>query len=367
MKLKGLNRVRSKGRTYLYHRATGEPFTQKEGTTEFLEEYLKFEKNQQERSTNWVAPDSLGALIDQYRESDKFKSLAPRTRKDYNKVLDYLEPIRSAIVSEIKTSFIQKLQDKTLKKRGRRFSRYVTQVFQALFTWGKPRGLTNDNPAYAVEVPPTPFGHKKKEVNRPWEPQERDVVLGTAPLSLKVPIMLGMFCGLREGDVLTADRDRFKDGKLSLYTAKSDGENLIWWPVPRPVRDTIEQYHAELDEMAKRRKRQRPLSTKLAPNSFGAAYTDGGFRASFFKLIRRLEKAKLVRPGLTFHGLRHTVGDILADLGFDDRAIADALGQKTEAMARHYSRRAKLVKKMTAIAEAMENAEIERKKVLQNG
>lgn len=34
-------------------------------------------------------------------------------------------------------------------------------------------------------------------------------------------------------------------------------------------------------------------------------------------------------PGLTLKGLRHTVATILAEMGMDDRTIADMLGQRT--------------------------------------
>ena len=48
---------------------------------------------------------------------------------------------------------------------------------------------------------------------------------------------------------------------------------------------------------------------------------------------------------LTPKGLRHTLATSLREEGKDERAIADVLGQKTPAMARHYSRNAALAKK----------------------
>ena len=63
----------------------------------------------------------------------------------------------------------------------------------------------------------------------------------------------------------------------------------------------------------------------------------------------RLEKAGKIGPALTLKGLRHTVATILAEMGFDDRTIADYSGQKTEAMARHRSRRAKRDRKMNGM------------------
>ena len=51
-----------------------------------------------------------------------------------------------------------------------------------------------------------------------------------------------------------------------------------------------------------------------------------------------LEKEGKVGPGLTLYGLRHTLAVILREGGADERTIADALGQRTIEMARHYAR-----------------------------
>src|SRR5579862_7392799 len=69
----------------------------------------------------------------------------------------------------------------------------------------------------------------------------------------------------------------------------------------------------------------------------GQPYTENGFRAMFFRLVRELEKDGKVRPGLTFHGLTHTPGRTLAPHGAEPRMIAALLGHKTLAMAAHYS------------------------------
>lgn len=55
-----------------------------------------------------------------------------------------------------------------------------------------------------------------------------------------------------------------------------------------------------------------------------------------------------MQPGLTLKGLRHTVGTILAEMGKDDGTIALILGHATEAMAKHYSKRADRSKQAAA-------------------
>jgi len=70
-----------------------------------------------------------------------------------------------------------------------------------------------------------------------------------------------------------------------------------------------------------------------------------------------------VAKGLTFHGLRHTVATELRELRFDNRTIADMLGQKSEATAAHYSRDADLQDKLKPAVEQMEIADETRTKV----
>jgi integrase len=101
-------------------------------------------------------------------------------------------------------------------------------------------------------------------------------------------------------------------------------------------------------------------------NSRGKPWTESGFRTSLFKFLKELERDGLVGPGLTFHGLRHSVGTELRELGFDTRTIADMLGQKTEAMAAHYSRDADLSKKMRRVVRRMEQANTRGTKVSTN-
>ena len=99
----------------------------------------------------------------------------------------------------------------------------------------------------------------------------------------------------------------------------------------------------------------------VCANSYGQVWTPAGFRASWRPIRSRLELAGKVARGLTLKGLRHTVATILAEMGYDDRTIADMLGQKTIAMAQHYSKRANRTRKMTAVL-ANFDAEVNRRR-----
>ena len=70
---------------------------------------------------------------------------------------------------------------------------------------------------------------------------------------------------------------------------------------------------------------------------------------SFIKAVRRLTKSGKVCPGLTFHGLRHTVGTLLVEAGCDIDTVRRWLGQKTLAMAIHYSETADTSGRMKSV------------------
>ena len=72
------------------------------------------------------------------------------------------------------------------------------------------------------------------------------------------------------------------------------------------------------------------------------------------KQSRRLTSEGLVGDGLTFHGLRHTVGTLLIEAGADIDTVRRWLGQKTLAMAIHYSETADASAKMQGIMKALD-------------
>src|SRR3569623_139554 len=96
----------------------------------------------------------------------------------------------------------------------------------------------------------------------------------------------------------------------------------------------------------------------MRPNTMvtarGKPRTTSGFNSTFIKAINRLERAGAVEPGLTFHGLRHTVGTLLVEAGFDIDTVRRWLGQKTLAMAIHYSQTADTSAKMSEVNERID-------------
>ena len=77
---------------------------------------------------------------------------------------------------------------------------------------------------------------------------------------------------------------------------------------------------------------------QILTNHEGKPYTRDGLQSVLWQLTRRLEYLGLVQPGLCFHGLRHSLGATLYDLGIDREARKAALGHKSDTASAVYER-----------------------------
>lgn len=165
--------------------------------------------------------------------------------------------------------------------------------------------------------------------------------MASLPSHMIAPIALMMYCGLDPQDALALPRSAIKDGRIDTHRGKT-GQS-IWLPIPRPLADALA--NAPTHD-----------SITICANSLGRPWTTSGFRSSWRKVKLDLEKSGEIEVGLTLMGLRHTVATILAEMGYGPEAIRNVLGQKTDSMARLYSKRADKTKLNAA---TMENFEVE--------
>jgi len=126
-----------------------------------------------------------------------------------------------------------------------------------------------------------------------------------------------MYAGLREADACSLARDAYDGERIKVVAAKNQEYLVI--RVHFRLRTVLDE--AALARSTKRQKRERrygglkPEPATLAVTSRGRTWTTAGFRASFFKLIRRLHADGRIESGLTFHGLRHTLGKLVMEAG----------------------------------------------------
>lgn len=322
-RIRGVKKVRARGHIYFYHRRTGERIKAEYGTDAFVQDVMRLNGQplrQQARD------GTLAGLIAAYRASPEFLNLTERTRKDYQRVFDYLAPAGDLVLTKLTSAGVIAARDRAFAKHKRRFANYVVQIFSTLCRWGKPRGWIGSNPAGDVPLIRRP--RSLAPANRPWTSAELDTVLTRAPASIRLAVLLAACTGMREGDVIRFLWSGY-DGSGIEFRQRKPGVPH-WLPAHRQLREALDTTRETLDE-----RRRRHAVVVLGER--GRPFTSNGFQSRFFKFIRKLEKEGAVRSGLTFHGLRHTVGKMLAEAGCDTRTIAAVLGHATEEMARKYS------------------------------
>jgi len=294
-------------------------------------------------------PGTLGLLIKKYRASAAFLDLSERTMADYQRHFNFLQPIEDTALSKIDRPLVVRIRDRAAEKHGRRFGNYVRATLSVVFAWGLERGFVSENPASNIKAIRRP--RDAPEANRPWSDEERHAVLDAAPAHMRPAIALMMYTGLGPKDALRLQRSQYRDGKISTQRAKTGAP--VFWPAPEPLRQILQDAPAH-------------DATTLCATLAGRPWTVDGFRTSWSRVRVALETSGAVNPGLTLYGLRHSVAVILREAGHDERTIADALGQKTPAMALHYARRADLSQKMAEVVETMNAEETKRRTKLSN-
>lgn len=339
---RGLKRVQRKLatgelRVYWYHRATNMRLHADPETAEGLLEVARLDRIAQgDKAASGAATGSYASLWIKYTASPEWRALKPRTRSDYQAVRDWLGQAALQPIAALTTPGVYDLRDKAHRARGRRFANYVVQVLSLTLEWARKRGMCATNVAMGAEKVARPRGLRK--VNRAWSPAEVEAFVGAAPAQLQVPFALALFAGMRQGDALRLTWAVY-DGARLTWTASKNGEECCA-PVAGP-------FKALLDEA----KRARGAAVQIAVTSTGTPWSASGFRASFFKLVRALTEAGALRPGCTFHGLRHTIASGARDDGQSDARVAAGIGDRSSAMAAIYARDSDRAAAQTAVLE----------------
>lgn len=327
-KIPGVKAFAKAGIVYLYHRKTGERIRATYETPEFARELDRLDAKAGLPKRPSLGGKTLDDLITAYRDSPQFAALAPRTRKDYQHKFDYLLPIVMMPLVDLNRAELMRIRDKAHKAKKFHFANYLVTTLRLVLAWGIKRDWLASNPANEVERIERPK-HLGQFPNRAWTDAEKVAVLEAAHGGVRTAIGLGMFAAMREGDALSITWSCIADGWVRWEQRKT--RYMAGWP--------IRGEFAVLIERARREAGGAPLPNRtIVVNQQGTPYTQDGFRANFFRLLKRLERQGKIAPGLTFHGLRHTAGKEMVDHLATTAEVQTRLGHKTLAMAELYSR-----------------------------
>jgi integrase len=305
VRLKGINKRRKRladgsYRTYYWAWKGGPALRGEPGTPEFIASY-----NEAVASKVRPATGIVFSLLRQYQDSDDFRRLADSTRRSYVPLITRIErdfgdfPL-SALADRRTRGVFMAWRDKIAVDSGRRQADYAWTVLARVLSWSCNRGLININPCER--------GGRLYRSGRNdsiWTAEDEAAFLRSAPAHLHLPLLLALWTGQRQGDLLRLPWSACDGKHIRLRQGK--GGVRVTIPVGAPLK-------AALDAIQKR-------STIVLTNTEGAPWTSDGFRASWGKACKRVGIV-----GLTFHDLRGTAVTRLAIAGCTEAEIATITG-----------------------------------------
>jgi integrase len=195
-----------------------------------------------------------------------------------------------------------------LALRSKRQADYAWTVLALVLSWAKERGKITVNPCERGGRV-----YDGTRVDCVWSIVDETAFLRTAPAHMHLPLLLALWTGQRQGDLLRLTWNAYNGAEIRLRQSKSIGRRRRLVSVVIPVGAPLK---AALDQAAKSKK-----SPIILLNSEGRPWTEDGFRASFNKAR---DKAGVI--GLTFNDLRGTAVTRLALEGCTEAQIVSITG-----------------------------------------
>ena len=203
-------------------------------------------------------------------------------------------------MTDNRTRGIFKVWRERLAVSSRRQADYAWVVLARVLSWGMDRGLVAANPcARGGRL------YRGSRAEKVWTPKDEAAFLERAPAHLRLALMLALWTGQRQGDLLSLPWSAY-DGRY-IRLRQSKGGRRVVIPEGAPLK-------AVLDAAAKR-------SPIMLTTADGKPWTPDGFRASWGKACKR---AGVV--GVTFHDLRGTAVTRLAVAECTEPEIATITG-----------------------------------------
>jgi integrase len=305
VRLKGLNRTRKRlidGRveTYYYAWKGGPRLPGKPGSPEFVDAYNKAiaERTQPPHGV-------LLSVLQPYQASPDFQDLAPSTRRSYVPLIKRVEkafgdfPL-TAMTDRRSRGVFMAWRDRIAVESGRRQADYAWTVLARVLSWGLDRGLVAANPCERGGRL-----YRASRSDKIWTETDEAAFLAKAPKHLHLPLVLALWTGQRQGDLLRLPWSAYDGTHIRLRQGKTGARIMI--PVGAPLK-------AVLDATPRR-------STLILTNTDNRPWTSDGFRSSWRKAC-----AAAGVTGVTFHDLRGTAVTRLALAGCTEAEIASITG-----------------------------------------
>lgn len=242
----------------------------------------------------------------------------------------------------MKPRHVQQIVDDAAEKHGWSFGAQVLTTLRAVINWGIYFEHCEANPCTGVLAPAR--DEDAEHGNRRWTDQEFAEVWRAAPDTLRLALALGLFASMRAHVARTVPWTAYKVSEVQGIDGVTHRVcRLKWKPAKRG--DAIDMAVTgplrTLIDAAEARRRNKAKDATIIESAWGKPFSKPGFEHLFARTRDALQKAGRIEAGLTYHGLRVTLGSWAADQGESDNAIAAAIWDKTTKMAELYRRGAR--------------------------
>ena len=186
--------------------------------------------------------------------------------------------------------------------------------------------ILDKNPAKLVKN----LARKDKQERRPFTPDELKALLAVAPPDWTTAILIGLYTGLRLGDVIAL---QWEQVNLSEKTGRT-----VINPIATPLLRHLIKLETGRSKTGAICAGLRIKVTKNLSNDFNALLAKAGLveKKNYRTYIANGKRRQYA--GLSFHCLRHTTTSMLKNTGATSAIAGDVVGHDSEAMQRNYTK-----------------------------
>jgi len=267
--------------------------------------------------------DTLHTLLDEFKRSSEYTTKSDKSRKAYDRYIKAIKKYEmkpGRLMADLPLDAVQEPAARGFFKAWR--DTMADKPRTADYAWvtlARVLSVAKDNGRIAVNV--CERGGRLYTADRAekiWEPDDIAAVMSTASRPLCMALMMALWTGQREGDLLRVPWSAYDGTRIKLRQGKTGARVNI--PVGAPLK-------VMLDAELKTKKAPKVVNlhgkdaTTILTNTYGKAWTEDGFRASWGKACK-----KAGVEGLTFHDIRGTAVTRLALAGCSVSQIGSITG-----------------------------------------
>lgn len=308
-----------KGQHYCWYRRDGRRIARlaaKHGDPEWLNSYQQIHARAEAAAgkpgIELLRAGALGHVIREYKQSKDFKTLAPKTQKDYARLLTKIDKkfgheVIGGLTRRVALTWLDKLSDRPATHN------YTLGVLQKLFSFAHDRGHIPINPILNIK-------RLKTRRRPPWPPHEIEKFMAVSSAPMREAMLAGLYIGQRTGDIIRVQKPA-RDGCVNVMPQKTERSTGIelWIPLASPLAAAL--------------KARPTAATTLLTDAAGLPWT----RRKFERAFAEAKAVAGVPKEYVFHGLRKNASIMLLEAGCTKDQAKAITGHSTDEMVNFYA------------------------------